>query len=102
MTTPEKPSIPPMSSAPPKTVEAVRVHKLIFPAERVVPLRDCDGTIGHITAGKGRRHSGVTVEIQYEPWIRHHRVREIENGKVTIEILVSEQGVIAVLEPPAA
>jgi hypothetical protein len=39
----------------------------------------------------GRRQSGDTILIQYEPWQRHHRVREIgEDGKVKTEVCIPE------------
>lgn len=95
-----KPEVPPMATTPPRDPAAIRMSKLYLGTDRWTPLHG--GTMSAITAGPSKNHSGAVVEIQYEPWIRHHRVREIEDGKVRAEFLVHEHGVIAVPEPGVA
>lgn len=41
----------------------------------------------------GERSTGEVVTIQYEPWQRHHRVRELEGGKVKTEVCIPESWV---------
>jgi hypothetical protein len=50
----------------------------------------------------GPRATGETITIQYEPWQRHHRVRELEGDKVKIEICIPEGWVAYVPEEPGA
>ncbi len=95
MTTPSPP-IPAMPGGPPKAPEPVRVKILYFDVPRIVPLLDCDGTMKILAAGPGRKDKSMTIQIQYEPWQRHHRVREIDNGKVRSEFCVSEVGLVYV------
>lgn len=96
MTT-EKPPVPSMPTSPPKAVEAIRVKALWLVEERNVPLLDCEGGMRQITAGKSRKNT--EVQIQYEPWQRHHRVRELENGRVRSEFCVPEAAALYTVEP---
>jgi len=44
-----------------------------------------------------------TIAIQYEPWQRHHRVREFdEHGKVKTEVCIPESWVAYTPEEPGA
>jgi hypothetical protein len=57
---------------------------------RIRELRFRQGTpftTGNVVA---RTKDGVTVEIQFEPWQRHHRVREIVDGQVGSEYCIPE------------
>lgn len=46
----------------------------------------------------GEKATGETVTIQYEPWQRHHRVREIEAGRIKLEVCIPESWVTYVPE----
>ena len=98
-----KPSaaVPPMPDAPPKAVAAIRVRELRFQDEHNVPLTANEGGMRVITAGERRRSGGTWVEIQFEPWQRHHRVREYaeRGGKLTSEFCVPEAWALYVPEP---
>lgn len=73
----------------PNSLEPIKVKELRFGVDgRSLPLRDCDGTMMIVKAGKGRK--GTLVEVQYEPWQRHHRVRETDDGKPISEFCVPE------------
>lgn len=94
----KKPPVPPMATAPPKAVEAIPVQQLWLSTERNVPLLDNEGGMRIIRAGRGRKNG--LVEIQYEPWQRHHRVREIVDGVVRYEFCVHESEAIYVVASP--
>lgn len=73
----------PPARAPSSPLEPIKVSELRFctPGGRDVPLAGTNGGRGSIKAGE--RLSGEVITIQYEPWQRHHRVREVAaNGEV--------------------
>lgn len=78
----------PMPVAP-KGYEAQRVKAIYFCQPNGRDLSGFPGSNGglaNVTAGE---RMGGTVEIQFEPWIRHHRVRYTSSGKV-LEWMVPE------------
>jgi len=93
---PAKPAIPPMPASAPRSPEPIRVKELWLTAERDVPLLDSQGGMRIIKAGKGR--SGTEVQIQFEPWQRHHRIRELESGQIRSEFCLPEGFAIYVPE----
>lgn len=44
-----------------------------------------------LTAGK--RQTGETITIQYEPWQRHHRVRTVDSAGGVYEVCIPESWV---------
>lgn len=86
-----------MPATPPRAAEAIRVKELWLTDERNVPLLQSEGGMRRILA---RERNGRTVEIQFEPWQRHHRVRELEDGRITSEFCVPEAWAIYVPEAP--
>jgi hypothetical protein len=97
---PKKPTPPPRPATPPRAAEAIRVKELWLYDERNVPLQESEGGMRRILAGTSRRSNARHIEIQFEPWQRHHRVREFEDGRVTSEFCVPEAWAIYVPEPP--
>lgn len=47
----------------------------------------------------GTRATGEVVTIQYEPWHRHHRVREIDGDKIVREVCIPESWVAYTPDP---
>ncbi len=97
----KSPPPPPMPDSPPKIALAIRIRELRFQGEWNVPLQKNDGGMRSILAGEQRRTGGTWIEIQYEPWQRHHRVRELEvkGGKLLTEFCVPESWALYVPEP---
>jgi hypothetical protein len=93
---PQAPPAPRTTSSP---LEPIRVRELRFcvPNGRDVPLRGTNGGRGSIKAGE--RSTGEVITIQFEPWQRHHRVREVSNGEVN-EFCIPESWALYVPEEP--
>ena len=87
----------------PAGMEPIKIRELVFcvPEGRAVPLQNNDGGMSRILAGERKRSGGTWVEIQFEPWQRHHRVREFEwqGGKLMSEFCVPESWALYVPEP---
>ena len=98
---PPAPTTAPMPDAPPKIAAAIRVRELRFVGEHNVPLAANEGGMRIITSGERRRAGGTWIEIQFEPWQRHHRVREYDErgGKLRSEFCVPEAWALYVPEP---
>jgi len=76
---------------PPAPGEPIRIRQLSFDRERHLPLS--------ANTMKRSLHASETLTIQYEPWIRHHRVRELgPNGEVVREFMVPESWALHVPE----
>lgn len=95
----EKATLPPMPNAPPRQVEPIRVRELRFDRDRSVPLVGSDYDTRVIMAGQQRR-SANTVEMQYEPWQRMYRVRELDGAKLVNEFCLPESWALYVPERP--
>lgn len=78
----------------PAGMEPIKVKELWFATERDVPLSFSEGGLRVIKAGRSRR--STMIEIQFEPWQRHHRVRELDDGKQLREFCVPESAVLYV------
>lgn len=89
-----KPSMP----APPRGAEATRVKELWLKNERDLPLLGSNGGMRVVRAGINVR-STTEILIQFEPWQRHHRVREYDNGKLRMEFCIHEGDALYVPEP---
>jgi hypothetical protein len=80
----------PAAPARPPGVEPIKVRELRAQGSHVVLPPPARG--GLLKAGA--RASGEFITIQYEPWQRHHRVREfegaIEGGKIKTEVCIPE------------
>lgn len=76
---PEKATLPPMPNAPPRQVEPIKVRELRFDRDRSVPLVGSDYDTRRILAGRQQRSANI-VEMQYEPWQRMYRVRELSEA----------------------
>jgi hypothetical protein len=87
-------AIPPMLTEPPKTVTAIRVRALWFPKEQTLPLLKNGGGQRVIVAGKDPKDDALVIQIQYEPWQRMFRIREIHDGVVRNEFCLSEVGTV--------
>jgi hypothetical protein len=89
----------PRAAAP--LLEPIRVRELRFcvPGGRDVPLTNTGGGRGSITA---RDKEGTKITIQFEPWQRHHRVRELQNGKLRLEFCIPESWVLYIPEDQPA
>lgn len=84
-------------TATPLTPIRVRALHFCIQGGRNVPLTGANGGVHVITAkAKGDR----LIAIQYEPWQRHHRVTEYENGKVKIQFCVPESWATYVPDDP--
>lgn len=93
----------PTAPRAPAGMEPIKIRELQFcvPEGRAVPLLNNDGGMTRIIAGVRTRTGGTWVEIQFEPWQRHHRVREYESkdGKLLSEFCVHESWALYVPEP---
>jgi len=82
-----KPQTPPAHAGP---MEPIRVRELRARREDDrLPLPAKSNVLR-----AGPRPGGGVIRIQYEPWQRHHRVREVsEAGRVTTEVCIPESWV---------
>lgn len=81
---------------PPTPGEPIKVRSLWFEKEHHLPL---SGSFS--STMKRQLIAGETLAIQYEPWIRHHRVRELgPGGEVVREFMVPESWALHVPEAP--
>jgi hypothetical protein len=89
------PPAPPVPRAP-SSMEPIRVRKI---ATLRLDDRIPEPGRSNILQAGPRGSTTDTITIQYEPWQRHHRVREIdEHGKVKIEVCIPESWVSYVPE----
>lgn len=82
---------PPRTAAP--QLEPIKVRELRASGPSIIlpsPYR------GIIKAGE--RPTGEVITIEYEPWQRHHRVREIEGGRLKSMVCIPESWVSYVPE----
>lgn len=82
--------LPSMPGEPPKLVQAVKVKSLHFDPPRQLPMKYTRGGYSKLVAGTDAEESEVVVQIQHEPWNRHHRVREYDAGRLRVEFCVPE------------
>jgi hypothetical protein len=81
-------SRPPPSRAP-AAMEPIKVRELRAKGpDTQLPPPARGGILRACTKG-----TGETITIQYEPWQRHHRVREIEGGVVKHHVCIPESWV---------
>lgn len=100
--------VSPMPAAPRAAAEPIRIRELRFctPDGRDVPLSHNEGGMSKILAGE-RKRTNTWVEIQFEPWQRHHRVREFserpdnKSAKLLVEFCVPESWACYTPEPAA-
>lgn len=98
-----RPTTPPATARPPGAPEPIRVRQLQSSGSTVALPSPARG--GTLLAGK--RATGETIVIQYEPWQRHHRVREYEDGgdgklgSLKREVCIPESWVAYTPEPDA-
>ncbi|MCA1833032.1 MAG: hypothetical protein ABR520_11220 [Mycobacteriales bacterium] len=89
----------PRAAAP--LLEPIRVRELWFfmPGGPPLPMSNSGGGRGKIAA---REKEGTRITIQFEPWLRHHRVREVVHGKLKVEFCIPESAVVYVPEDQPA
>ena len=94
-----KNAAPPAAARAPSSMEPIRVRQL--------RSRGSDTNLPPPARGSmlvaGKRATGEAITIVYEPWQRHHRVREIgEDGAAKTEVCIPESWVAYTPEEPGA
>lgn len=86
MNTPPRPQQPPHEApSRPAGLVPIPVGKLTFTSQRQLPGR------GHQSVITAKDKDGARVTIDFEPWQRHHRVREFaRGGELVVEYCIHE------------
>lgn len=86
----------PAAPRPPTPGEPIKVRELRFDREHHFPLTSRSMRRSLVA---GERGTGEVLEIHYEPWCRHHRVRELgDKGEIKSEFCVPESWALHVPE----